>query len=230
MKSDFINNLTHEFNTPMANISLAIESLDEHGQAQHPKLKRMLDIISSESVRLRENIEKALQVVTMEKGNLHLAAEEIDLVEMTHTVLVTYQLKCEQLGGSISFIHPPKAIIRGDETHLLNCICNLLDNAVKYRQEIPHIDILLLDNSSYFGLSITDNGIGMNPETQKYIFEKFYRAQTGVRHDTKGFGLGLSYVKGIVETHGGKVAVESSRGAGTKFIIHLPKPAANART
>jgi two-component system phosphate regulon sensor histidine kinase PhoR len=146
---------------------------------------------------------------------------------MINTVLETYRLKCEQLDGSITFIHPPKAIIHGDETHLVNCVCNLLDNAVKYRRDIPLIEILLAESPDSFGLSITDNGIGMNAETQQYIFEKFYRAHTGVRHDTKGFGLGLSYVKGIVETHGGKVAVESKKGVGTRFIIHLPKYAGN---
>ena len=223
MKSDFINNLTHEFNTPMANISLAIESLDEGGQSQPPKLKQMLDIISSESARLRENIERALQVATMEKGNLHFRMEEVDLVAMINTVLATYQLQCEQLGGTIKFIHPAKAKIYGDETHLLNCVCNLLDNAIKYRKDIPVIEVFLEDRSANVVLSVTDNGIGMNLETQKLIFDKFYRAHQGNVHDTKGFGLGLSYVKGVIETHGGKISVVSKKGTGTKFIIQLPK-------
>lgn len=223
MKSDFINNLTHEFNTPMANISLAIESLDNTEPEQHPKLRKMLSIISSESQRLGENIERALQVVIMEKGKLKLRHEDIDLVSLIQTVLTTYQMQTEQLGGSISFIHPSSAMIYGDETHLLNCVCNLLDNAIKYRRNIPIIEIFLEDSGSAFLLTVTDNGQGMSQETQKYIFEKFYRAPQGNLHETKGFGLGLSYVKGIVETHGGSISVHSRKGNGTKFLIKLPK-------
>jgi two-component system phosphate regulon sensor histidine kinase PhoR len=223
MKSDFINNLTHEFNTPMANISLAIETLEDGGSPPNNKLKRILDIISSESVRLRDNIEQALQVATLEKGNLQLRMEQVDLIAMIHTVLSTYQLQCEQLRGNISFIHPARAVIYGDETHLLNCICNLLDNAIKYRREVPIIEIFVEDRGGQIIISVSDNGQGMANETQKYIFEKFYRENQGNLHNTKGFGLGLSYVRGIVERHGGKIFVWSRKGSGTKFTIQLPK-------
>ncbi len=221
--SDFINNLTHEFNTPMANISLAIESLESTDQEQSPKLRRLLNIVSSESERLRENIERALQVAIMEKGNIQYKIEEVDLVATTQTLLTCYQLQCEQLGGNISFIHPAKAIVTGDETHLLNCICNLLDNAIKYRKGPPEIIILLEERDQEVLLSVSDNGTGMTSETQRNIFDKFYRAHQGDLHDTKGFGLGLSYVKGIVESHGGRITVASKKGSGAKFTIHLPK-------
>jgi len=122
MKSDFINNLTHEFNTPMANISLAIETLNESGQVSSPKVNTILNIISSESERLRDNIERALQVATMEKGNLQLHKDEFDIVNTINTVIAAYQLQCEQLGGSISFVHPDKVSYYGDETHILNCV------------------------------------------------------------------------------------------------------------
>lgn len=143
MKSDFINNLTHEFNTPMANISLAIETLNESGQVSSPKVNTILNIISSESERLRDNIERALQVARMEKGDLRLRKDEFDLVAMINTVIAACQLQCEQLGGNISFVHPDKVMFYGDETHLLNCIFNLLDNAIKYRKDAPLITILV---------------------------------------------------------------------------------------
>jgi len=223
MKSDFINNLTHEFNTPMANISLAIETLNEGGQVMNPKVNKILNIISSESERLRDNIERALQVATMEKGNLHLHIDAFDLVATINTVISAYQLQCEQLGGSISFSHPNGVMINGDETHILNCIFNLLDNAIKYRREAPMITIALEEKNDVAVLSVSDNGKGMSSETVKHIFDKFYRAHEGDIHDSKGFGLGLTYVKGIIDAHNGKIEVTSKKDVGTKFIIYLPK-------
>lgn len=223
MKSDFIQNLTHEFNTPMANIALAIETLDDSGKGSNPKLDKILNIISTESLRLRENIERALQVATMEKGSLHLRIEETDIVVMVQTAESAYQLQCEQLGGRIEMKLPDTAIVRCDETHILNCVCNLLDNALKYRSDAPHIIITVENKTDTVVLQIEDNGRGMNNETQKHIFEKFYRAHEGNVHDTKGFGLGLNYVKGIVDAHNGRIHVWSKPGIGTKFTITLPK-------
>jgi two-component system phosphate regulon sensor histidine kinase PhoR len=223
MKSDFINNLTHEFNTPMANISLALETLTEQDHVKDPKVERIFNIISTESGRLQENIERALQVATMEKGNLHLHIEQTDLVATINTITSAYQLQAEQLDGSITFIHPSQSVIEADETHLLNCICNLLDNAIKYRQGPPHITITLEDKDDQVAITVSDNGKGMNTETQKQIFNKFYRAHEGDTHNTKGFGLGLSYVKGIIDAHNGRISVWSKPGIGTKFTIILSK-------
>lgn len=223
MKSDFINNLTHEFNTPMANISLAIETLTEQNYTKDPKIDRIFNIISVESGRLRENIERALQVATMEKGNLQLRKEDVDVVAIINTIISSYQLQCEQVDGVINFNHPSSSIIFADETHLLNCICNLIDNAVKYRQGPPRIDINLEEKDDHIILTVSDNGKGMNSDTQKHIFKKFYRAHEGDTHNAKGFGLGLNYVKGIIDAHGGKISVWSKPGAGTKFTITLPK-------
>ncbi|HXS35687.1 MAG TPA: HAMP domain-containing sensor histidine kinase [Flavipsychrobacter sp.] len=223
MKSDFIHNLTHEFNTPMANISLAIETLQENGLATNPKVHRVMSIISAESGRLRDNIERALHVATMEKGTFQLHKENIDLVPVINTVVSAYQLQCEQLGGKIGYSHVDSATIFGDETHLVNCVCNLLDNAIKYRNGPPEISIQLGKRDNYVILSVADNGQGMTSEVQKHIFEKFYRAHEGDVHNTKGFGLGLSYVKGIVDAHNGKIEVHSKVGHGTTFIIYLPK-------
>jgi len=224
MKSDFINNLTHEFNTPMANISLALETLDTNGREIDTKTRRVIDIIAMESSRLRENIECALQVAAAEDGALVLHKEEVDLVSLLTTVSTSYSLQCETLGGSVTLKHTGAPMIYADETHLLNCIVNLLDNAIKYRNGPPAIVISLEERASEIILSVTDNGIGMTGETQKHVFEKFYRAHEGDTHNTKGFGLGLCYVKGIVDAHGGSITVTSKKGQGSTFSITLPKP------
>jgi len=224
MKSDFINNLTHEFNTPMANISLALETLDASGRDIDNKTRRVIDIIAMESARLRENIECALQVAAAEDGALVLHKEEVDLVSLLNTVTTSYSLQCETLGGSVSFSHSGTPTIYADETHLLNCVVNLLDNAIKYRNGRPEILILLEEHPAEVVLSVTDNGIGMTGETQKHVFEKFYRAHEGNMHNTKGFGLGLCYVKEIIEAHGGSINVTSKKGDGSTFSITLPKP------
>lgn len=224
MKSDFINNLTHEFNTPMANISLALETLDSNGNEIDTKTRRVINIIATESARLRENIECALQVAAAEDGALILHKEEVDLVSLLTTVITSYSLQCEALGGGITFNYSGAPTVYADETHLLNCIVNLLDNAIKYRNGAPLIVISLEERSNQTILSVTDNGIGMTGETQKHVFEKFYRAHEGDTHNTKGFGLGLCYVKGIVDTHGGSISVTSKKGQGSTFSITLPKP------
>lgn len=223
MKSDFINNLTHEFNTPMANISLALETLENNGAVQDERTGNMLRIIASESDRLRNNIERALQVATLEEGKLRLHKERIELPQLLHTVISSYQLQCEQLRGNISVSSNGNCAIEADEPHILNCIVNLLDNAVKYRNGKPEIKVTVADNGNNVILTVADNGIGMSSETQKHIFDKFYRAHEGNTHNTKGFGLGLSYVKGIVEAHGGTIEVYSTLGIGTRFVIKLPK-------
>jgi len=219
MKTDFISNLTHEFNTPMANISLAIETLEGNGHQNGAKLNNILNIISSEFLRLRENIERSLQIATLEKGAMQLRKKNVDLMQILSTVSSSYELQCEQLGGALKFSHNGSMILYGDETHLLNCIVNLLDNAIKYRQGAPWINILLQKKNRLIVLAISDKGKGMSNETQKHVFEKFYRAHEGDTHNTKGFGLGLSYVKGIVEAHGGTIEVQSKKGKGTTFTI-----------
>lgn len=222
MKSDFINNLTHEFNTPMSNISLAIETIEENSYS-NPRLDKVLSIISAESRRLRGNIEMALQVAKMEKNKLHLDKEPVDLVTLINTIETSFQLQAEQFGGKVTFSHNGPAVVFGDETHLLNSICNVLDNAIKYRQGAPVIHISLYEKEPYVVLEITDNGIGMDAETQKRVFDKFYRAHEGNVHNTKGFGLGLSYVKGVIDAHNGKITVSGKPGKGTKVIITLLK-------
>lgn len=221
MKTDFINNLTHEFNTPMANISLAIETLET--EDTNPRLTRILNIISVESGRLRENIDKALQIAALERDDLQMKKENVDIVGLIYTALSSYELQCEQLGGTIVFDHPGTVMLPMDETHLLNCICNLLDNAIKYRKNKPEIKITVEDKANMAIVTISDNGIGMSQDTQKFIFDKFYRASSGNLHNTKGFGLGLNYVREIVEMHKGKIMVWSKPNFGARFSIYLPK-------
>jgi len=223
MKSDFIHNLTHEFNTPMANIALAIETLSDNKKIDDPRVTGILNIIASESARLRENIERSLQVAQLERGNLQLHKEKIDLAQVVQAVIASYQLQCEQLGGEIVFATNGPAMICGDETHLINSIVNLLDNAIKYHNGRPEIKITLGSAHGKVVLTVIDNGKGMNNTTLKHIFEKFYRAHQGDLHNTKGFGVGLSYVKGIIEAHNGRIDVWSKEGSGTTFSIYLPK-------
>jgi two-component system, OmpR family, phosphate regulon sensor histidine kinase PhoR len=222
LKTDFINNLSHEFNTPMANIELAVETLSENGAGRDEKTSRILNILSLETHKLRENIERSLQVATLEQGKLPILREPVDLVPLVNAILSGYQSQCEQLHGSITFSHPEKAVIYGDEVHLLNAICNLLDNAIKYRSGKPVIRIVIEQSPHEVVLQVSDKGIGMSHEVQRHIFEKFYRAQHGDVHNTKGFGLGLNYVKGIVTAHGGHIQVRSKPGVGSTFTIHLP--------
>jgi len=223
MKTDFINNLTHEFNTPMANISLALETLEGDSKITDPKSLKIINIISTESARLRENIERSLQVAILEEGTLHLHKEEVNLVQLVNTVVSAYQFQCEALEGKIIFLYEGNPVVCADEAHILNCVVNLLDNAIKYRSGPPEIMLDLEEREHEAVLIVSDNGLGMNAETQQHIFEKFYRAHEGDTHNTKGFGLGLSYVKGIINLHRGTIHVWSKKGTGTKFTIRLPK-------
>lgn len=220
--SDFIQNLTHEFNTPLANIALALETIDSSGKVVEKHTQNLINIIESESIRLRENIERSLQVGMMESNALILHKEEVDIVQLITTVISSYILKCESLGGAIYLNHHDNPVIYADETHLLNCIVNLLENALKYRKNEPIINIEISKNEENVFVTISDNGIGMDAKTQKHIFEKFYRAHQGNAHNTKGFGLGLCYVKGVILAHKGSVEVWSKKGTGSKFIIKLP--------
>lgn len=220
--SDFIQNLTHEFNTPLANIALALETIEGSGKVLEKNTQSLINIIDSESIRLRENIERSLQVGMLEDNALMLHKEEVDLVQLITTVISSYTIKCESLGGLIDLKYQCNPILYADETHLLNCVVNLLENAIKYRKNEPVINIEILKNEQNAILSISDNGIGMDTQTQKHIFEKFYRAHQGNTHNTKGFGLGLCYVKGIIAAHKGNIEVWSRKGIGTRFTIKLP--------
>jgi signal transduction histidine kinase len=224
MKTDFINNMTHELKTPIATIAIASEALkDGDIRTNTSRVERFVGIIHDENKRLAGHVEKVLQAAQMERGELRLNTAPIDAHTVIATAAASIALQVEQKCGSITTnLNATQPSIEADEAHLTNVVFNLLDNATKYSPERPHIHITTRNTAQHFILCVEDNGIGMSKEAQKHIFEKFYRVPTGNVHDVKGFGLGLSYVKSIVEAHGGSVSVQSELGKGTCFEVLLP--------
>ena len=226
MKSDFINNMTHEFKTPISSISLAAQMLEDESVPKTPKLtKRLVDTISVETKRLRFQVEKVLQLSMYEKQKANLNMVELNMNELIIGVVQTFTLKVEKNGGKIvSSLKASDSVILADEMHITNVIFNLMDNAVKYKRSDTQLELTVStwNDKQYLYISISDNGIGIKKENLKKIFEKFYRVGTGNIHNVKGFGLGLAYVKKIVTDHKGTVHAESDYGIGTKFIIKLP--------
>ena len=226
MKNDFINNMTHEFKTPISTISLAAQMLNDPDLSKSPAMfSHISTVINDETKRLRFQVEKVLQMSMFDRQKSRLKTTEIDAHEMLGGVINTFALKVESYKGSIDFeLEAENSMILADEMHITNVMFNLMDNAVKYRR--PDVDLHLMvktwNESDKLLISIEDNGIGINKESLKKIFDKFYRVHTGNRHDVKGFGLGLAYVKKIITEHKGSIRAESELGVGTKFIIALP--------
>ena len=227
MKNDFINNMTHEFKTPVSSISLAAQMLNDQSVRKSPSmLQQISSVISDETKRLRFQIEKVLQMSMFEGTKATLKLSEVDVNLVLYNVINTFKLKAERLGGSIeSHLDAMDALVEVDEMHFTNVIFNLLDNAVKYSREDTPL-LLKVGTRDLSGerleITIADNGIGISKEHQKRIFEKFYRVPTGNLHDVKGFGLGLAYVKKMISELGGEITLESQVNVGTKFIIILP--------
>ncbi|HLN52302.1 MAG TPA: HAMP domain-containing sensor histidine kinase [Lentimicrobium sp.] len=224
MKNDFINNMTHEFKTPISTVSLACEVLNDPSVPKDDDfVKSYINIIGEENKRLGVMAEKILQTAILEKGQLNLRKEKIDIHNIIEDVAHKIAIQVEIRDGSIQTdLKATEPIIIADKVHITNVINNLLDNANKYSPRKPIINITTQDQNDGILISITDNGIGINKANLKKIFEKLYRVPTGDVHDVKGFGLGLSYVKFIVEKHGGKVTVESEPGKGSTFRVWLP--------
>lgn len=224
MKNDFINNMTHEFKTPIFSISLASKALGKSSKIQDsPKLNKYLDLINDESKRLKSQVDKVLKMTLADSEDSKIEKEDVDLHELIQRVTSNFDLILSKKQGTINLeLDAQKHIIYADKTHLSNVIQNLIDNAIKYSRQRPEITITTEDRENGVSFSITDNGIGMDAETKNHIFDKFYRAQTGDIHDVKGFGLGLSYVKNIVEAHKGWIKLNSKIDKGSKFTIFLP--------
>lgn len=224
MKNDFINNMTHEFKTPIATVSLATEALQDKALAQSDDMRtRYVKMIQDENHRLGSQVERVLQIAAIEKRDFDLNKEELDLHQIIESLIENMKIQVENKGGRVtSVLNAAISEIKGDDTHITNCIMNLLDNANKYSPESPNIIIRTESVHGSISISVQDHGMGMSKETQKHVFEKFYRLPTGNRHDVKGFGLGLSYVKSMVEAHDGTVSVDSTLGKGSKFTITLP--------
>ena len=227
IKNDFINNMTHEFKTPISTISMAAQMLQDPSVAKSPSMfGKLSGVIASETKRLRFQVDKVLQMSMFEgSDNASLKMKELDANELIKGVINTFAVKVEQGGGKIfSTLEAADPFVYVDEMYFTNVVFNLMDNAVKYKR--PD-DPLLLNIHTWnangnFMLSIQDNGIGISKDNLKKIFDKFYRVHTGNLHDVKGFGLGLAYVKQIIQSHKGSTRAESEIGVGTNFIIVLP--------
>ena len=226
IKNDFINNMTHELKTPIASISLAAQMLNDNSVGKSPAmLSHLGGVINDESKRLRFLVEKVLQMSMFDRKKAVFKKKEHDLNEMVENIANSFTLRVEHTGGKIyTEIEAIDSAIYVDEMHFQNVIFNLLDNAVKYRKQDMPLDIYMKtwNDDLHLYLSIRDTGMGIKKENLKKIFEKFYRVHTGNLHDAKGFGLGLAYVKKIIDLHKGTIHVESEFGKGTKFTITLP--------
>jgi len=225
IKNDFINNMTHELKTPISTISLASQMLEDGSVANTPNtIEHISRVISKESKRLSFQVEKVLQMAVFNEGRLKLKFKEFDINATIKNVVNNFELRVKNKNGTLkSELNAENAMIKGDEVHLTNVVFNLLDNAVKYSNDTPEIMVTTESKNEHVTISIRDNGIGISKEYHAQIFDRFYRVPTGNVHDVKGFGLGLSYVKKIVDLHNGKIKVDSAVNKGTKFSILLPK-------
>jgi len=224
VKNDFVNNMTHELKTPISTISLASQMLNDTSIPDEKKnTAHISQIIQTESKRLGYQVERVLQMAVLDQGHLILKKSPVDMLEIVTTVLQNFRIQIESQQGKLELIdHSRDTLVFGDRVHLMNVITNLLDNALKYSKGIPEITIELKNTGRRFQCSIKDNGIGISKENQKKVFDKFFRVSTGNLHDVKGFGLGLSYVKLIIDQHGGEIALSSELNKGAKFTILLP--------
>lgn len=225
IKSDFINNMTHELKTPLATIGLAVDALTNSKViGDEDKIRYYSAMIKDENKRMNKQVETILQAARIEREEITLNRTELDAHAIIEKTAHNVMLQVQEKHGTLSLnLKANKSNIYADEVHFSNLIFNLLDNAIKYSSEGLKIDISTSNGvGQMLAIRVKDNGIGMTKETQAHIFEKFYRAHTGNLHDVKGFGLGLSYVKSLVEAHGGRVRVESAPGKGTTFIVSLP--------
>ena len=227
IKNDFINNMTHEFKTPISSISIAAQMLNDDSVRKSPEmLKHVSTVINDETKRLRFQVEKVLQLSLFDRKSATMRLEEEDANASIYSVINTFKLKVEKYGGRIDAnLDAEDPIINVDRMHFTNVIFNLLDNAVKYRREdvAPELTVTTVNpDEDHIQITVQDNGIGMKREDLKKIFEKFYRVSTGNRHDVKGFGLGLAYVQKMIDLFGGSISAESEVNRGSKFIITLP--------
>ncbi len=224
MKTDFINNMTHEFKTPVATIMIASESLkDPDINADHKRVQKLANIIYDENVRLGNHIERVLDLARLEKETLKLDQEDVHINDLLSAVTDSMQLRMQNIGGKFSIdLAASKDIVVGDELHFSNVFYNLLDNAIKYSKGDLHVNISSKNVGDSIVVTIADNGIGMSRDHLQKIFDQFYRIPTGNVHNVKGFGLGLSYVQDILRRLNGKIGVKSEKDKGTTFEVILP--------
>lgn len=224
IKSDFINNMTHEFKTPIATINLALDSIKNPKIINdQEKVKRYLGMIKEENKRMHAQVENVLRISKLEKNELNISKERLELHDLIEDAITHVELIVEDRQGYVNLhLDAAKSSVLANETHFTNVIVNILDNAIKYSDDKPKIDVYTENVGNNIILKIVDQGNGMSKQVAKRVFEKFYREHTGNVHNVKGHGLGLAYVKRIVEDHQGYISVESEKGKGSTFIIKMP--------
>jgi two-component system phosphate regulon sensor histidine kinase PhoR len=224
LKNDLISNITHELKTPIATVGVAIEALKNFNAIQDPnKTKEYLDISQNELQRLGLLVDKVLKLSMFENKEMELKYELFDLEEVVNEVVASLRLQLEKFNARIRVNTEGNLLIKGDRTHLLSVVFNLLDNALKYSKGNTAIEVVIKERERSIELKVTDNGIGIPPQYREKIFEKFFRVPTGDTHNAKGHGLGLSYVAKVIQRHNGSINVNSHEGLGSTFTIQLPK-------
>jgi two-component system phosphate regulon sensor histidine kinase PhoR len=224
IKSDFINNMTHEFKTPIATISLAVDSINNPKIISLPeKVNYFTNIIRDENRRMNTQVENILQMALIDKRDFNFNIREVDVHEIIERAVKNIRLQVDKKHGEIELaLNAEEPIISIDEIHLYNIVNNLLDNAIKYSVDQPQINVLTENSNDGIRISVEDNGVGISKDAREKVFDKFFRVTSGNIHNVKGFGLGLSYVKAIVLAFGGNISLESEPGKGSRFEIYLP--------
>ena len=222
--TDFLNNMTHEFKTPLTNISLAGKMIIKDSNIRHEdKIKHYSGIILEENEKLRLQVEQVLSMTALERDEIPLQKTTLDVHQLIHDALKSISIQIDNKKGSVKLnLDADRFVVTGDKTHLTNALSNLIDNAVKYSNEKPEVFIRTINSDKNLIVEVSDKGIGIEKEYQKQVFDKFFRVPTGDLHDVKGFGLGLAYVKRIIALHGGTIELQSDKGTGTTFKITVP--------
>lgn len=225
IKNDFINNMTHEFKTPIATISLATSAITkEKVLNDKEQVLKFNGMIRSENERMNKYVERILQQAKLDRRELHMTKTEVDINELVREAVEHFILQVQNAGGTMSYSSEAgNFVLRVDEVHMMNVVCNLIDNAIKYSDGVPEIEVYTRENGNTFTIGVQDHGIGISKEAQKKVFKRFYRVNTGNLHNVKGFGLGLSYAKSIVELHGGTIRLTSKKNRGTLVEIEFKK-------
>ncbi|MBX7108814.1 MAG: HAMP domain-containing histidine kinase [Chitinophagales bacterium] len=224
MQKDFVNNMAHEFKTPISTIAISAETISKPDIIERPeRLYSYANIIKNETNRLRNQVDRLLQIAKMESDKIDLHEEETDLHALIRELLPNLSIRADELQGRLSLrLNAKHHIVMADRVHLINILYSLVDNAIKYTEQTPSIEICTWTEADDLCLSVKDNGIGIPEEHRKKIFDKFYRVPTGNIHNVKGFGLGLHYLKLVVNAHKWKIKLESEKNKGSNFIISIP--------
>jgi two-component system phosphate regulon sensor histidine kinase PhoR len=224
VQKDFINNMTHEFKTPIATIAVSAEVLKDASIVHQPeRLKNYAEIIEKENIRLKQQVERVLQMARLDKEDIGLKKERLDIHQLIQDSIRHNAMALKERKGIVaSELNARRFMLDVDRFHFTSVFNNMIDNAIKYCKEIPFVTIKTFDRPGGCIIEVTDNGIGISQEHQRRVFQKFYRVPTGNVHDVKGFGLGLSYSKTVVEAHGGQISLESELGRGCTFQIYIP--------